>query len=424
MTYLGNNSNGGYQQGGSQQYQQGGYQQDNYQQGGYQQGGNQQDGRQQDNYQQDNYQQGGHQHGGNQQDFHQRGGYQQQNSQQSGQPQPRPGLSESYYSEPSLNPDHQYSSYVQQGQGQHLGLNSYQYDQRYPVQSNGEDIDGPDGERGFMGAMAGGAAGAFGGHKIGGRVGHSKSSMLIGAVAGAFSGHKLQDAASDWKDDRDEKKEKEKEEEEEEEERKKYEQQHDYQSHQGQQSHHGHHGHHDSRVDDRPRPGNYAGGFTSSSRDIRLDAHGDYLLHASCRREDGSYQHSSIPLGRHLENDCGSFRWSGGRGQNNGFSSVTIQQGDTLRSIATRFSGSFDEIARHNNIHNPDMIYPGQMIQVPYGGGNNGGGNLGSSSRNLRLTDGGQRLEGELSRNDGNWSLSSVILDERIRNFNGTLELV
>jgi hypothetical protein len=57
------------------------------------------------------------------------------------------------------------------------------------------------------------------------------------------------------------------------------------------------------------------------------------------------------------------------------------------------------------------------------GGGRHGGGGFGSSARHVRLVDGGQRLEGELSR-DGDWVLSSIILDERIRNFNGTLELV
>lgn len=272
-----------------------------------------------------------------------------------------------------------------------------------------------------MGAMAGGAAGAFGGHKLGGKTGHTKTSMLVGAMAGAFSGHKLQDAASDWKDERDEKKEREEEEEErrkEEEKRRRHEEKYGYQG-PPPSGNHGHHGH-GSQVDGRPRPGNYAGNFTGSSRDIRLDAHGDFLLHASCRREDGSYQHSSIPLARHLENDYGSFRWSGGRGQSGG-SSVTVQHGDTLRTIASRFNCSYDEIARQNNIQNADMIYPGQTLSIPNGGNN--GGNLGSSSRHLRLVDGGQRLEGELSR-DGNWSLSSVILDERIRNVNGTLEIV
>nr|CEG02837.1 unnamed protein product [Fusarium pseudograminearum CS3487] len=136
---------------------------------------------------------------------------------------------------------------------------------------------------------------------------------------------------------------------------------------------------------------------------------------------DSILMHTSISLNKLLENDRGSFRWSAG-GHHGGSSQVTVQQGDTLRGIAARFNTSFDEIARHNNITNPDLIYPGQTLSIP-GGGSQGGGGFGNSARHVRLVDGGQRLEGELSR-DGDWVLSSIILDERIRNFNGTLELV
>lgn len=48
------------------------------------------------------------------------------------------------------------------------------------------------------------------------------------------------------------------------------------------------------------------------------------------------------------------------------FIDVTVQPGDTLRGIAARFDHvSYEEIARHNRIDNPDMIYPGQVLQVP-----------------------------------------------------------
>ncbi|KAF5027607.1 hypothetical protein F66182_277 [Fusarium sp. NRRL 66182] len=348
---------------------------DNYQQHGQPQGGH---GQQQPGYGQGGYDQGGDRHGP--------GGY---GHQQGGYQPDRPGLSDSYYRE-----SHQYPPSGPQGYGQHQQGPQGQFD----------NADGPDGERGVMGALAGGAAGAFGGHKIGGKTGHSKTSTVVGALAGAFSGHKLQDAVEDWKDDRDEKKEEEK----------------------RKEDHNSHHHHHrrdsdSSQGSDRPRRGRYAGNFTASSRDIRLDSHGDYLLHASCKREEGGYQHSSISLDKLLENDNGSFRWSAG-GHHGGSSTVTVQQGDTLRGIAARFDCSFDEIARHNNISNPDLIYPGQTLQVP-GGGRHGGGGFASSARNVRLVDGGQRLEGELSR-DGDWVLSSIVLDERIKNFNGTLELI
>lgn len=270
----------------------------------------------------------------------------------------------------------------------------------------------PEGDRGIMGGLAGGAAGAFGGHALGGQAGHGKTGTVIGALAGAFAGHKAQDGISDWKDEHKEKKEWEKQQEE----QQKYQsQQHSYGG--PRPSHHGD-SHHQS---DQPTRGDFGANFTASSRDMRLDAHGDYVLHAQCRRSDGSYQSSSLSLNRILENDAGSFRWSGGN--SGGGNTYTVQQGDTLRAIAGRFAHcSFDELARHNNISNPDMIYPGQNLQIP-GGGSRGGGNFASSARNMRLVDGGQRLEGELE-NNGQWHIRSVNLDERIANRNGCLEFV
>jgi hypothetical protein len=249
-------------------------------------------------------------------------------------------------------------------------------------------------------------------------------SAVLGAVAGAVAGHKLQDGVEDWKDKRDEEKEKKKREEEE---KKRWEEQ-QAQQHQHHYSvpprHHSPPPQHHSQS----RGVSYAGNFSSSSRDIRLDAHGEFMLHASCRRLDGSYQHSSISLNQLIENDNGSFRWasSGRRDNNNGPASVTVQPGDTLRGIAARFGCSFEDIARHNGIQNPDMIYPGQVLQVPNpdgGGGCGSVGNFGASARDVRLVDGGQRLEGELLRN-GRWVGGSIVLDERIGNDNGTLTFV
>ncbi|KAH9874840.1 hypothetical protein J1614_004327 [Plenodomus biglobosus] len=274
-------------------------------------------------------------------------------------------------------------------------------DQTYGHQNQFGGASDMEGERGILGGMAGGAAGAFGGHALGGKVGHDKVGTVVGALAGAFAGHKAQDAASDWKDERHEKKEREK--------------QQQQQSHQ-QPMKEGNHEQNSSRTE-----GDFGGNFTASSRDIRLDAHGDYNLHAQCRRPDGSWQSSTISLNQILENDEGSFRWS--QGSSNSSTTYTVQPGDTLRAIASRFSHcSFENLASHNNIQNPDMIYPGQTLQIP-GGGSRGSANFGASARNLRLVDGGQRLEGELERN-GQWNLRSIILDERIENRNGCLEFV
>ncbi|GKT51357.1 uncharacterized protein ColSpa_11538 [Colletotrichum spaethianum] len=345
--------------------------------------------------------------------YNNNGGYQQGGYQQGGYQQDRPHVGEanSYYSSQG-GPE----NFFQHGQGhQGYGQLPQHHQQNFsplPHQNQGYRNDGPpgsaglegeDGERGLTGALAGGAAGAFGGHKVGGNFGHSKTSTLIGAVAGAFAGHKLQDGVSDWKDKRDEEK------------KNDHKNDHDRPHDRPEEHHHGGHN------DDKPRSGNYAGGFTGSSRDIRLDAHGEYNLHASCKRRDGEWQSSTISLNRILENDQGSFRWSSGS-SGGGDSSVTVQQGDTLRNIAARFNVGFEEIARLNNIPNPDQIWPGQVLQIPGRGGSSGG-NFGASARDARLVQGGQVLEAELSRN-GQWVRSSINLDERIGNNNGTLHLV
>ncbi|EFQ36037.1 CVNH domain-containing protein [Colletotrichum graminicola] len=332
-----------------------------------------------------------------------RGGFQQGGNPQDG---PHSGEADSYYSQGGPEqqgygqpPQHQQNFSPPGYQNQYQDNYNQGYRNDGPPGSGGPG--GEDGERGLAGALAGGAAGAFGGHKVGGNIGHSKSSTLLGAVAGAFAGHKLQDGVSDWKHKRDDEK-------------------HDEHKNDHHESHEHHH-HHASHSDDKPRSGNFAGGFTGSSRDIRLDTHGDYNLHASCRRRDGEWQSSTISLNRILENDQGSFRWCSGGG-NNSDSSYTVQQGDTLRNIAARYNVGFDEIARHNNIPNPDQIWPGQVLQIP-GRGGSASGNFGASARDVRLVQGGQILEAELSRN-GQWVRSSINLDERIGNDNGTLHLV
>ncbi len=43
----------------------------------------------------------------------------------------------------------------------------------------------------------------------------------------------------------------------------------------------------------------------------------------------------------------------------------TIQRGDTLSSIATRYNTTVDELARLNNIQNPNRIYTGETLLIP-----------------------------------------------------------
>lgn len=46
----------------------------------------------------------------------------------------------------------------------------------------------------------------------------------------------------------------------------------------------------------------------------------------------------------------------------------TVQPGDTLGRIALRFGTSYQQIAALNNITNPDVIYPGQVLTIRRGG--------------------------------------------------------
>ncbi len=43
----------------------------------------------------------------------------------------------------------------------------------------------------------------------------------------------------------------------------------------------------------------------------------------------------------------------------------TVKSGDTLSQIATRYNTTIQEIATINNISNPNLIYPGQILKIP-----------------------------------------------------------
>ena len=257
---------------------------------------------------------------------------------------------------------------------------------------------------------------------------------VLGVVGGALAGHKLQDGVSDWKDGRDDKKAEEKKAEEDkkaeekrkaEEKKKDEERKKDEEKKKSEKK--------EEKKDNRDcqqssAPGvKYLGNFSGSAKDIRVDCSGEYLLHASCKSKDGSYRASSISLNKILSNDRGSFRWVEGGSQPKaaGPKQFTVRQGDTLRAIGAQVGASWEEIARVNGIQNPDLIHPGQVLNIPGGAadsGCNGGGvgNFGGSARNVKLVDSGRRLEAELKR-DGQWVGSSIVLDERIGNDNGCL---
>lgn len=152
-----------------------------------------------------------------------------------------------------------------------------------------------------MGALAGGAAGAYGGHQL--------HHGVVGAVGGAVAGSMLEDHIKDEK-----KKEKKEE--------------HRYESKghgwgfmrrnssnssssssssdsdDGRKHHHHHH-------HDQQHGGNevvLAGNFSASCADITLD--GDYDLIASCTGVHGDRRLSSVSLNKCLTNDNGVLKWA------------------------------------------------------------------------------------------------------------------
>jgi len=179
-------------------------------------------------------------------------------------------------------------------------------------------------ERGILGAIAGGAAGGYAGHKL--------HHGFLGTLGGAYAGHKLEEAYKE---------------------------------------------HHKKPAspappipppEPRPSYNNYGGGeplrgnFSASAVNITLDR--DYDLIAECGAIDGHKKLSSISLNNVLTNDNGHFRW------------------------------------------------------VPSGG------NFGASARDVRLVDGGRVLEAELADVGGNWRRDRIMLDERIENSDGNLQML
>ena len=43
----------------------------------------------------------------------------------------------------------------------------------------------------------------------------------------------------------------------------------------------------------------------------------------------------------------------------------TVKSGDTLSSIAEKYNTTYQTLAKYNNISNPSLIYPGQKIKIP-----------------------------------------------------------
>lgn len=157
-----------------------------------------------------------------------------------------------------------------------------------------------DNDRGVMGALAGGALGAYGGHQV--------HHGVIGAVGGAVLGSKLEDH---YKDDAKQKKKKSKKE-------------HSFFGWKRRGSNSSSSSSSSSPDDEKVKPVAHdnhhaqqyqhepvlAGNFSSSSSNITVDR--DYDLIASCRGVDGQQKLSAISLNSVLTNIDGEFRWAKG----------------------------------------------------------------------------------------------------------------
>ncbi len=87
------------------------------------------------------------------------------------------------------------------------------------------------------------------------------------------------------------------------------------------------------------------------------------------------YDFASVISGAGLNKLKGEISTPGGSSPSpGGVIQYTVQWGDTLSGIAERFGTTYQNLAAYNGISNPDLIYAGQVIRIPSGGGSSGGG--------------------------------------------------
>ncbi|KAK5119202.1 hypothetical protein LTR85_007816 [Meristemomyces frigidus] len=140
-----------------------------------------------------------------------------------------------------------------------------------------------EGDRGLMGALAGGAAGAYGGHKV--------NHGFIGGIGGAVAGSMLEDAYKNHnKPDKKPKSRR---------------GSHSSSSSSDSDDHHHHHHHHG-----REAPVAVAGNFHASSRAVRLE--GNCILVAECADTRGHHQTSRLDLNDSFTNSGGRLCWARG----------------------------------------------------------------------------------------------------------------
>lgn len=191
---------------------------------------------------------------------------------------------------------------------------------------------GTDEERGLMGAMLGGATGAYAGHKV--------NHGFIGALGGAYAGHKLEDA---WKDHRNSRP------------SSSSSQQHQQPMIAPPQPQY-------AEVpaiapepvfapspvpSPRPEPPRF-GNFSHSSARISLDR--DYDLIAECRTLNGQQKLTSISLNQLLSNMNGHFQWAGAEAGNFGASARNVRLVDDGRFLEAELR-AMDGNWRQDRVH-------------------------------------------------------------------------
>ncbi|KAL4904375.1 CVNH domain-containing protein [Aspergillus multicolor] len=195
---------------------------------------------------------------------------------------------------PSQTPGQAPYQYAHSPQPQQPQQHQPTYPQDAPQSGPGQPQD-PN-ERGFMGALAGGAAGAYAGHQV--------NHGVLGTLGGAIVGSLGQDAIKQHHEKK-EKKSKSK-----------------WGFHRrdsSSSSSSSDSGKHHAKppvpvpapaLARAPAPTNHRGNFSHSSRDISLQ--GNYELVASCHAVSGQLNHSKLSLNSVLTNEFGHFKWKSG----------------------------------------------------------------------------------------------------------------
>ncbi|RAH64005.1 putative glutamine-serine-proline rich protein [Aspergillus aculeatinus CBS 121060] len=186
--------------------------------------------------------------------------------------------------------DRPYSPYQQQQQQQQQP--GPQQPPPYSTNPNLPPGATDDQDRGFLGAVTGGAAGAFAGHKV--------NHGFLGAIGGALTGSVAEDAI---KNHRKKKEEEEKEALRRQKEALKEQKRREKEERKMQRRTDRHHRRHSSRSGNT-----FRGNFSGSSREIRLE--GYHELVAYCGDVDGRQHRSVIPLNDVLTNSWGEFKWA------------------------------------------------------------------------------------------------------------------